>query len=204
MTQIEGPGSNVITLGGGAVEEHDEPATIDGGGAPKFVLFRGIDGPDEPTVIWRGDHLGEAMDQFEQADPEDGYVQLVEDGQVIEAKRAGVTSTVTTEPPEPKPGEQASAFDQKPFTAKRPEVDGVETDTMKVSFSGTWELNPMVATDVEFFNKLQRGQSVDLRVEVEITDRSAPYKRNANGEETITGIAKAKVVHVYRLTPEQL
>lgn len=201
MTQIAGPGT---TMTGGTVEEHEEPLVIDGS-TTVYRVVKGTEDPDgKDTVIYEGSVLFEARNAFDQTDPGDGYVQLLENGEVDEAKRASTTAVVEAEEPK-KPGEQGSAFDTKPFTAKKPEVDGVETDTMKVSFSGSWELDPMNADDVAFFNRLQRGQSLDLQVEVEITDRSAPYKRSAQtDEETISGIAKAKIVHVHRLTPEQL
>lgn len=96
-------------------------------------------------------------------------------------------------------------FDSKPFQSLRPSVDDEDTDKAKVTLTGSWDIDLEDPADVAWFNRVMRGQSVDLRIEAECTDRIAPYKRNAETDEaTITGVMKLKVTHVHRLTPEEL
>jgi hypothetical protein len=98
---------------------------------------------------------------------------------------------------------QATAFDPAPFTSKRPEIDGETADKIKITLTGTWELDPMIEDDVALFNRLHLGQSLDLQIEGEVVAKQGSLVRGESGD-TITGAAKVQILHVHRLTAEQL
>lgn len=206
MTQITGPGApSAPTMTGGENEEHPEPPAIGAPPEPVYTVLRGEEGKVTPgAVVYTGPSQAKALEFFDKTDPGEGFVQMLADGEVVEAKRAETLAAVAPAA-EPLPGQQASAFDEKPFTSKRPMIDDEEADKIKVQFSGTWELDPMLADDVAFFNRMVLGKSIDLRVEAEVSDRNAKMSRNEeSGEETVTGVIKLKVIHAYRLVAEEL
>lgn len=125
------------------------------------------------------------------------HVEQTLQNQGVEVERTGPQSIMVN-------ADQA-LFDGKPYESLKPNVDGEDTDSAKVTITGSWDIDLEDAADVAWFNRVMRGQSVDLRIEAECTDRTAPYKRNSETDETtITGVMKLKVTHVHRLTPEEL
>lgn len=168
----------------------------------KFVVSRevGVGDATDVTVLYAGDAVEEAQRAYADAVPGDGCVQLLEDGEVIDAKRAPKPVLVDA----PAPTRDDELFDGGTFQSAKPQVDGEDADKIRVVFSGTWELDPMLEDEVAFWNRLAMGQSLDLQVQAEVTGIGGKYKRSEDDTETITGVATAKIAHVHRLSPEEL
>lgn len=95
-------------------------------------------------------------------------------------------------------------FDTSAYQTPRPQVDGMTTDTLVIKVSGTHTLDPMIEDDVRMFERFHLGDSVELRVSGLVVAFDGKLKRNADDEDTVTGMIGIKIDHLYRLEPEEL
>jgi hypothetical protein len=80
-------------------------------------------------------------------------------------------------------GTSSELFDPAPYLAPVPTLDGNRADTLKVTFTGTIEIDPMIADDLEWFKRLKFGSPIALQVEGAVT--KVNWSMKTSGEEGI-------------------
>lgn len=74
-------------------------------------------------------------------------------------------------------------------------LDEADPTVIKLSFSGSIDLDRTVAADVSFFNRLKAGQSVALELEAHIAGSKKTHRRDSEGDVDAIVETKSLIVH---------
>ena len=74
-------------------------------------------------------------------------------------------------------------------------VDETDPTVLKLSFSGSIELDRTDASDVELYNQLRAGQSAELHVTAHVAGAKTTHRRDSEGDVDAVVQTKSLVVH---------
>jgi hypothetical protein len=74
-------------------------------------------------------------------------------------------------------------------------IDEADPGIIKISFSGSIELDRTKADDVSFYNQLKPGQNVDLNVQAFVAGPKNTHRRDSDGNVDAVVQTKSLVVH---------
>jgi hypothetical protein len=91
------------------------------------------------------------------------------------------------------PSVQTQVFDPSPFDLPIPTVDGLKADKLRVSFTGTIDLDRTDLDDLELLEKLKLGRDYPFTVEATCVSKPQAYSPSEDGPGTTLVQATMKV-----------
>lgn len=74
-------------------------------------------------------------------------------------------------------------------------VDETDPTVLKLAFSGAIELERGNASDVAFYNRLNAGQTVALRVDAHVAGAKTTHRRDSDGNVDAVVQSKSLIIH---------
>lgn len=114
-----------------------------------------------------------------------------------------VTVSINGGPEIPLDLAEDALFNGATYDTPVPKLDGHRADTLKLSFAGSIEIDPMDGELLEWFNGLRFGQDIALRVTGAIGGHAWTHRITdpESGQEKVTHARKV-VVHSIDVAPE--